>query len=638
MDSLLFQIALIGVAGIAAQWAAWALRIPGIALLLATGFVLGPVLGWLNPAETFGEVYKPAIALAVAIILFEGGLTLNFHEIRETARGVKRMVLIAGPLVWLFSTLAAHYAAGLSWPTSAVIGAVLVVTGPTVIMPLLRSAQLKRRPASVLRWEAIVNDPIGALFAVFAFETYLVLHGTHDAWTLTGMAVLAFIVATVGAWAFARGLAYVFIRGWVAEYLKAPVLFASVLIAYAISDGILEESGLLTVTVMGITLANTRLASLTEMRRFKETVTVLLVSGLFIMLTASLRWSDFEILGWGAVLFTALVLFVCRPLAVWLATIGSGLDWKERVLVAWIAPRGIVAVAVAGLFGQALVEQGVPDGATLTAISFVIVAATIALHGFSLAPLASRLGLKTAERPGILFVGGSSWTIAFAEKLMELETPVMIADSNWQKIREARLRDIPVYYGEVLSESAHHTIEFNRFSHLLAATENEAYNALVCTEFAPEMGRGQVFQIGRTGQSSERKALAFTIGGRPFFEDDTSIGELRRRTWRGYTFTSTRLTEKFDYEAYKASRPDDTVVMLLIRENGDLQVPGYGDDLAPVPGDLILAFGPKLESDVSTSGDESASARADVREKAERRGQDRDDRKAGTADKPKLPA
>ena len=162
------------------------------------------------------------------------------------------MVLIAGPLVWLFSTLAAHFAAGLSWPTATVIGAVLVVTGPTVIMPLLRSAQLKRRPSSLLRWEAIVNDPIGALFAVFAFETYLVLHGTHDAWTLSGLAILAFVVATVGAYFFAQGLAYVFIRGWVAEYLKAPVLFTSVLIAYAISDMILEESGLLTVTVMGI--------------------------------------------------------------------------------------------------------------------------------------------------------------------------------------------------------------------------------------------------------------------------------------------------------------------------------------------------------------------------------------------------
>ena len=626
MESILFQIALIGVAGIAAQWAAWALRIPGIALLLAVGFLLGPVLGLINPAETFGEVYKPAIALAVAIILFEGGLTLNFHEIRETATGVKRMVLYAGPLVWLFSTLAAHFAAGLSWPTSFVIGAVLVVTGPTVIMPLLRSAQLRRRPSSILRWEAIVNDPIGALFAVLAFEVYLITSDVHDAWTVTGLAVLAAVVATVGAYALARGLAYVFVRGWVAEYLKAPVLFASVLIAFAISDMILEESGLLTVTVMGITLANTKLASLTEMRRFKETVTVLLVSGLFIMLTASLRWSDFEILGWGAVLFTALVLFVCRPLAVIIATIGAGLSWQERALVAWIAPRGIVAVAVAGLFGKAPVDNGVPDGAALTAISFVIVAATIALHGFSLAPLASRLGLKTAERPGILFVGGSSWTIALADKLKELETPVMIADSNWQHIREARLRDIPVYYGEILSESAHHSIEFNRFSHLIAATENDAYNALVCTEFAPEMGRGQVFQVGRTGQDSERKALAFTIGGRPLFEDNTHISDLRRRVWKGETFTSTKLTEKFDYDAFLSSRPAGTTVLMFINDGGNLQIPGYGDDVDPQPGDTVIAFGPKLDDDLSTSGDESASVRAQVREKGEAK------------TKPKLPA
>ena len=583
------------------------------------------MLGFLNPAEIFGEVYKPAIALAVAIILFEGGLSLNFHEIKETATGVKRMVLIAGPLVWLFSTLAAHFVAGLSWPTATVIGAVLVVTGPTVIMPLLRSAQLKRRPASLLRWEAIVNDPIGALFAVFAFETYLVLHGTHDAWTLSGLAILAFAVATFGAYAFARVLAAAFIRGWVAEYLKAPVLFTSVLIAYAISDMILEESGLLTVTVMGITLANTRISSLTEMRRFKETVTVLLVSGLFIMLTASLRWADFEILGWNVVLFTALVLFVCRPVAVMLATIGAGLDWKERALVAWIAPRGIVAVAVAGLFGQALVKNGVPDGAALTAIAFVVVASTIALHGFTLAPLASRLGLKTAERPGILLVGGSAWTRALAEKLIELETPVMIADASWQRIREARLLDIPVYYGEVLSESAHHTIEFNRFSHLLAATENDAYNALVCTEFAPEMGRSNVFQIGSTARDSERKALAFTIGGRQFFKEPTDVAELRRSLWKGYIFHSTKLTEKFDYDAFLTSRPTGTRVLLLIDENGNLQVPGFGDDLDPGPGTILLSFGPKLKSDLSVTGQESDAERKRVREQP---GHDEAERKA----------
>lgn len=638
MNDLLFQIALIGVAGIGAQWLAWSLRIPAIALLLAAGFLLGPVFGVLNPAAIFGEVYKPAIALAVAIILFEGGLTLNFAEIKETSRAVRRIILIGGPLVWLFSTLAAHFAAGLSWPTSVVLGAILVITGPTVIMPLLRQAQLRRRPASLLRWEAIVNDPIGALYAVIAFEIFLVTSGEHGAWGLAGTAAAAFGFATLGGYAFARGLAYVFLRGWVAEYLKAPVLFAAVLFAFALSDMILEEAGLLTVTVMGITLANTRLSSLTEMRRFKETVTVLLVSGLFVMLTASLTLDQLFSLEWGAIVFALIVLFVARPVAIFLATIGVGLDWKERLLVAWIAPRGIVAVAVAGLFGTALAQNGVPDGAQLTAISFLIVAATIVLHGFSLGPLASWLGLKTAARPGVMFVGGSAWTIAFAEKLKELDTPVMIADDNWNRIKDARLKDIPVHYGQILSEEAHHSVEFNRFSHLIAASDNDAYNSLVCTEFAPEMGRNNVFQVGKLREGTERKTLNFTIGGQSLFEPPRDYGELRRAIWHGHTFTSTLLTEKFDFNRFLESRPSETTVIMWIDEDGDIVMPGYGQDADPEPGSRVISFGPKLDNDLSVTGGESVAERAHVRERAHEKAGEKTGEKVGEKRGEKTPA
>ena len=623
MHDLMFQIALIGVAGIGAQWLAWTLRIPAIALLLAAGFLLGPVFGVLDPAATFGEVFKPAIALAVAIILFEGGLTLNFAEIKETSRAVRRIILIGGPLVWLFSTLSAHYAAGLSWPTSVVVGAILVITGPTVIMPLLRQAQLRRRPASLLRWEAIVNDPIGALYAVIAFEIFLVFSGEHQALGLAGTAAAAFGFATLGGYAIARVLAYVFLRGWVAEYLKAPVLFAAVLMAFAVSDMILEEAGLLTVTVMGITLANTKLASLTEMRRFKETVTVLLVSGLFVMLTASLPMAALTGLGWGSFAFAALVLFVARPLAIWIATIGVDLTWQERALVSWIAPRGIVAVAVAGLFGAALAENGVPDGAELAAISFLIVAATIVLHGFSLGPLASWLGLKTAARPGVLIVGGSAWSIAFAEKLIDLDTPVMIADDNWNRIKEARLRDIPVHYGQILSEEAHHSVEFNRYSHLVAASDNDAYNSLVCTEFAPELGRSNVFQVGKLREGTERKALNFTIGGQSVFDPPRDYGELRRAIWRGHTFTSTLLTEKFDYTRFRETRPEDTAVIMWIDAGGDIVMAGSDPEDEPEVGDRVISFGPKLESDLSVTGQESVAERAQTREKAKNKAPDK---------------
>lgn len=612
MSGILFKIAVIGIAGIGSQWAAWRLRVPAIALLLVAGFLLGPVTGYLNPAESFGDVYRPAIAAAVAIILFEGGLTLNFKEIRETSTGVRRLVLIAGPLVWILSALSAHYAAGLSWPAAIVLGAILVVTGPTVIMPLLRQAQLQQRPASLLRWEAIVNDPIGALFAVLAFETYLVLHGAHDGTTLLLRALGAAIIAIVGGYFAGRFIAVSFVKARVPEYLKAPVLLCAVLFMYAVSDAVLEESGLLTVTVMGITLANSRMASLAEMRRFKETVTVLLVSGLFIMLTASLDLGALSELGWGTLAFVSLILFIVRPIAIFVATIGSGLNIRERALVAWIAPRGIVAVAVSGLFGTALTDLGVADGSQLTALTFAVVASTILLHGFSLSPLASWLKLKSAERPGVLIVGGSTWADEFAGTLKELELPVLVADSNWDRIKKARLADTPVYFGEILSEAAHHDIVYNRYSHVVAATDNDAYNSLVCTEFASEFGRGNVMQIGLAGDGGERRAYSFTVGGRPLFKPRKSLSKLRSEIWKGSTFQNTRISEEFGFTDYLESRTDETCILCWVKPDGKIIFRASDREAEPTEGDTLVAFGPPPKNGESKNVNKQKRKRAEA--------------------------
>ena len=599
LPSAILQIAAIGVAGIIAQWMAWRLRIPAIALLLAGGFLLGPVLGWLDPKALFGELYKPIIGLAVAIVLFEGGLTLNFKEIRHAATGVKRMIFVAGPLVWVFSSLAAHYGAGLSWPSAIVLGAILVITGPTVIMPLLRSAQLRSRPAALLRWEAILNDAIGALFAVIAFEVYLASRGTLTWGELAVDILAAAAFALAGGFAVGYAIAQAFGRGLVPEYLKVPIVLVTVLALFSISDALLKESGLLTVTVMGVTLANSRIASLTEMRRFKETVTVLLVSGLFIMLVASLKWETLASLGWPALVFVVLILFVARPAAVFLATIGSGLTIKERTLVAWIAPRGVVAVAVSGLFGASLAEAGVADGERLTALAFAVVATTIIAHGFSLGPLARLLDLKSADRPGVLVVGGSGWANKLAEKLQELELPTIVVDNNWNHIRAARLADVPVHFGEILSEAAHHDLELNRYSHLIAATDNDAYNSLVCTEFGPELGRDNVFQIGQFRDERERNALTFTLGGRPLFDPPQTFSELRQRIWEGWAFQATPLTDEFGWSEYLASRREGTLIVLWIEDGGNIVFGQNRAERTPEAGDRVLAFGPPPEKQKS---------------------------------------
>ncbi|PHP67575.1 sodium:proton exchanger [Zhengella mangrovi] len=594
MDVVGLKMASLAAAGIGAQWLAWRMKIPAIVLLLVAGALVGPVTGFIDPARDFGDIYRPAVSLAVAIILFEGGLTLNFKEISETSTAVRRLILLGGPLIWTMTALAAHYVGGLSWPTATVLGAILVVTGPTVIMPLLRQARLTQRPASLLRWEAIVNDAIGALFAVVAFEIFLVLHGSHQANTLIVSVITAFVAAVAGGIIVGRFIAWTFIRGLVPEYLKAPILFAAVLIAFVATNLILEEAGLLTVTVMGITLANTRIASLTEMRRFKETVTVLLVSALFVLLTAALDVDAIRALDWRAAAFVGLVMFVIRPAAVFLATFGTKLTWRERLLVAWIAPRGIVAVAVSGLFGAALADNGVEDASLMVAFAFAVVVTTIVAHGFTLSPLASTLGLRSAESPGVLIVGGSGFATSLARKLKELNVPVLIADTEWERIREARLSDIPVYFGEVLSEDAHHSLALNRYQNVIAATPNDAYNTLVCTDLGPEVGRSHVFQIGSAKERSERLALNFTLGGRPLTREP-ALGwfDFQVNIARGWGIQATRLSEEFTFDKYLETRAEGTRMILWRKPSGQLVFASTtGKDVVPQAETVILSFAP----------------------------------------------
>jgi NhaP-type Na+/H+ or K+/H+ antiporter len=264
------------------------LGLAAIVLLATAGLLAGPATGLIRPSEDFGALLQPLVGLAVAIILFEGGLNLRLHELREAARAIKRLVTVGVLLAWVFGTLAAHYVAGLSWPVSLVLGAILVVTGPTVVIPMLRQARLARRPASLLKWEGIINDPLGALLAVLVFEFFA--HGgsgASAAGVISGVAWAAAASAALGAGGgYAAGLA--FARGYVPEFLKAPTLLGMVLLVYSMANLVQAEAGLLAATILGLVLGNIGVASIVELRRSKEYVALLLVSTVFVVPTADL--------------------------------------------------------------------------------------------------------------------------------------------------------------------------------------------------------------------------------------------------------------------------------------------------------------------------------------------------------------
>ena len=582
---------LVGALGVGSQWLAWRLRLPAIVLMLLAGLIIGPVTGILNPAEQFGDMLQPMIAVAVAIILFEGGLTLDLHRLSDAAKGVRRLVVIGAPLGWLASASALHLVAGLSWEASAVFGGIMIVTGPTVIAPLLRQARLRRRPAALLQWEAIVNDPVGALAAVLAFEVVVVLRTASGAGEAIWDIGLGIAVATALGVLAGWGLVRAFRRGWVPEYMKVPVLFVLLLGVFAVADHVLHESGLLAVTIMGLWIANAQLPSFTELYRFKEHATVLLVSGVFILLAAGMSFDRLAVLDWRAGAFVLVVILLARPLPVLVALAFTNVEWKERVLVAFTGPRGVVLVAVAGLFGERLGVLGVPDADRIAPLAFALVAATVVLHGFTLAPFARLLGLTASRLPGVMILGGSKWAVELGLAFQKMELPVIIVDPNITHLRAAREAGLDTFYGDVLSEAAEERVEFMSFEKLICASDNDAYNTLVATDLAPEFGRENVLQVKRVRDTSSRHVLPATLGGKAFGADETFF-EVNAAIAGGAVFRVTRLTEEFTLEDWRATQPE-AVPMAELTPNRTLRLLGPEDKLRGGPETRILSRGPK---------------------------------------------
>ena len=583
-------ITLVAVLGAFAQWLAWRLRLPAIVILTGAGLLLGPGLGWLNPSEDFGGLLQPFISFAVSIILFEGGLRLKVHDLRESARGIRRLCTLGLIFGWVLGTAAAHMVGGLELPVAMVFGAIVVLTGPTVIMPLLRQARLNRRLASLFKWEGIVNDPIAALAAVLIVEATVTDGTAGDIAAQLGKAVL--LGGGLGAGA-GYGLSWMFRHGKVPEYQKAPMLVAVVFGVFAIANEIEHEAGLLAVTVMGFVVGNAGLASIAELTRFKDSISIILVSSVFLVVSADMDTDTLASLDGKAVGLLACVLFVVRPVSILLATVRAGMPWNERLLLAWIAPRGVVAAAVAGIFGPRLVEAGYADGALLVPLVFATILITVVVHGFSLAALARRLGLSAGRGDGLLIVGSTRWSAELARLLHSLGVPVLVADSSWDQLRRPRLAGVPCHYGEVLSESGEETLPLNELNIVLAATRNDAYNSLVSVHFGPEIGRDRVYQLAHPDLDAEdSRSVAPTARGRVLMSDEAHHDLLNQRMWEGWTFRTTTLSESYDWAAWQQDAEEDSELVLFVREKGALVLDALRFPAEPGNGDTLIAFVP----------------------------------------------
>ena len=597
MPTTLYLASILGL-GIGAQWLAWRLRLPAIVLLLMFGFALG----WIHPPANLGgdqTLFFSLVSLAVGIILFEGGLSLELGEIRETRSVVLRLVTLGLGVAWLLTSLLAYYLVGFSLPLSLLTGALLTVSGPTVIVPLLRHVQPVRRIGSLAKWEGIVNDPIGAVLAALVFQVIVHQTGSDAArQSLVGLGrtlVIGIVLAVAGA----GGIVQMLRRYWVPDYLQNPFILAWVLLLFAFSNYLQEESGLVTVTLLGILLANQRIVTIRHVVEFKENLRVLLISTLFILLAARLRIDriSLQALGWQSLLFLILLVTVVRPLSVFLSTLGSSLSWAERALLAWMHPRGIVAAAVSSLFALELANQAplADEADRFVLLVFLVIVGTVTLYGLTLGPLARKLDLSAANPQGVLFAGASSAVRAIALALQQEGFPVLLVDTNHRHIRAARMAGLPVAHASIGSEFVCEEIDLGGIGRLLAMTPNDEVNTLAAMEFGTTFGRAEVYQVPPEETSSERtERVTASRRGRILFDGQTTIGQFEKHFAAGSVIKKTLLTNEFTWDDFQARYGPGALVLFLVEgTQGDprrLVVVTPDFDQAPRAGQKLIAL------------------------------------------------
>lgn len=563
----LLTLAGIAALGIACQWIAWRVRVPAILPLLVVGFAVGPLLNWLHPRELLGELFFPFISLSVAVILFEGALTLEFREIRHVQKAVRRLISIGALVTWLGGGAAAHYLLHLPWSLALLFGALIVVTGPTVIGPLLRNVRPTANVSSVLKWESILIDPLGALLAVVVFDI-IVAEGPAGDFRLQALVTFSRIVITGMVLGVLGGLFVreVVRRHAVPDYLRELFVLATVLTVFALSDIAQSESGLLSVTVMGILLANSGLRELHELWHFKERISILLISTLFILLAANVDAAAWRLLDWPRVLLLlAAVLFVLRPLSVLVSTIGSPLTWEERAFLGWIAPRGIVAASVSSLFAARLQDLGFENASVLAPLTFIVIVATVVLHGGTARWVASLLGVAEAAPQGFLFMGANRFARALAAALQEAGFRVLLVDTNFRNVSRARMQGLEVFQGNALDESVQEELNFSGLGRFFALTSNDEANALACLEYRLFFGSKEVYQLPPSPNSGTAGGFAPARFGRLLFSPRAVYDALDEAVRRGATVKITALTPEFTFADYRQMWGDRALPLLAFQ-------------------------------------------------------------------------
>ncbi|MEM9585756.1 MAG: sodium:proton antiporter [Planctomycetota bacterium] len=602
MDLLLY-LAVIPALAVAAQWLAWRSSLPGILLLLLLGVVLGYFVkpDQLLMSLTGGDASAgpnllfPLVSLSVAVIMFEGGLSLKISELSEAGTAALRLVTVGAAITFALTTVSAHFTLSFPWTLSCLLGAILVVTGPTVIGPLIRQVRPTRRVANTLKWEGIVIDPIGAVLAVLVFENLLVQgHGDPISSSVLMLAKTALIGLVLGI-AGGALLSVMLQRYWIPDHLHGVAALATGLILFAISNTLAHESGLITVTVMGISMANRKDLEIEHIIEFKENLRTLLIGCLFIVLGSRVDMESVSEIGWPGLLFVVILIVVIRPLSVFLSLLNNPLSLKEKAFVAGLAPRGIVAAAVSSVFALQIeshpIAGDVTSGSQLSTVTFLVIVGTVAFYGLTATPFARWLGLADESSNGVLIAGADAWVRDFAALLHDAGLPVVLVDTNFNKVSQARQQGLNAHCMNILNEHAREDLTLTGIGRFLAMTGNDEVNSLAVKECRHLFSRAGVYQLTfNQSNSHHRRGMTRNLLGRELFRDGLTFTELRDLRASGACFKATKLTDNYRYQDFQATNGDNAILIGTIGSEGDLQLNTVADPLTPSVGQTVIAL------------------------------------------------
>jgi len=496
--------------GILAQWAAWRFKIPAILPLILIGLFVGPISTlisvdgekWIEPVWNGskglfpGESLYNFVSLSIGIILFEGGLTLKRNEISKVGPVILKLISIGSAVTFFGAGLAAHFIFNLSWKISFLFASLIIVTGPTVISPILRNIPLKKDVSAVLKWEGILIDPIGALIAVLVFEFISI----GDSTGYTKQALLAFgkIVVVGFSFGISAGYALFFFikKRLIPRYLLNVSALSVVLLVFVESDVFAHDSGLLSVVVMGIVLGNSKLHNLKDLLYFKESLSVLLISILFILLSANINIKDLELVFiWETAILMAVIIFLLRPIGVFLSTINSNLKTNEKLFISWVGPRGIVAAGIASLFGTKLVLKGEHGAEYITPLVFATVLVTVLLNATTARYIAKWIGVYLKSSKGILILGASKAPRIIANYLKNNGRHVVLIDNNTENIDIAKAQDLEALQHNIYSEDLTNDIELSDIGYLLALTGSDEINRYGINKLKNQLGEEGAYRL-----------------------------------------------------------------------------------------------------------------------------------------------